>query len=99
MEQVKMTNHSIQRTKDRLGLSKKIADKNAQKALEFGITHSETKGNLKKFLDKLYLSERKANNMRIYNHNVYCFDNKTLITVINLPSNLCKVADKIANSK
>lgn len=94
-----MTNHSIQRTKERLGLSKKIADKNAEKALELGVTHAEARGNLKKFMDKLYLSCGKANNMRVYHHHVYCFQGQTLITVINLPNSLCKLADVIQKEK
>lgn len=43
MAEVVVTEHSVKRTKDRLGLSKKLADKNVQKALEFGITHSDAK--------------------------------------------------------
>lgn len=43
MPDVVMTNHSVKRTKERIGLSKKIADKNAQRALEYGITHSEAR--------------------------------------------------------
>lgn len=43
MPDVVMTNHSVKRTKERIGLSKKIADKNAQRALEYGVTHSEAK--------------------------------------------------------
>lgn len=35
MPDVVMTNHSVKRTKERIGLSKKIADKNAQRALEY----------------------------------------------------------------
>lgn len=60
MPDVVMTNHSVKRTKERIGLSKKIADKNAQRALEYGITHSEAKGGLCRYLDKLYLSNGNA---------------------------------------
>ena len=35
------TKHSIKRTKERLGISKKIAEKNAEKAWENGLAHSE----------------------------------------------------------
>lgn len=90
-----VTNHAKQRTKDRLGVSKKIADKVANKALEHGITHAMAKGNLKSYLDKLYLTHRNANNLRVYNRKVYVFKSTVLITVINLPNNLIKVADKI----
>lgn len=65
MPDVVMTNHSVKRTKERIGLSKKIADKNAQRALEYGVTHSEAKGGLCRYLDKLYLSNGNANNVAI----------------------------------
>lgn len=99
MAEVVVTEHGVKRTKDRLGLSKKLADKNAQKALEFGITHSEAKSGLRKFLDKLYLSNGNANNVRVYHHHVYLFRGNRLITIINLPQNLCKLADQIQKQK
>ena len=99
MAEVVVTENSVKRTKDRLGLSKKLADKNAQKALEFGITHSDAKSSLRKFLDKLYLSNGNANNMRVYHHHVYLFRVYKLITIIDLPQNLCKLADQIQKQK
>ena len=78
MPDVVMTNHSVKRTKERIGLSKKIADKNAQRALEYGITHSEAKGGLCRYLDKLYLSNGNANNVRVYHRYVYLFRGNTL---------------------
>ena len=99
MAEVVVTEHSVKRTKDRLGLSKKLADKNAQKALEFGITHADTKSSLRRFLDKLYLSNGTANNMRVYHHHVYLFRGNKLITIIDLPQKLCKLADQIQKQK
>lgn len=97
--QVIITNHSEKRIKERTGLSKKQSDKLALNALEHGITHREAKGNLKKYLDKLFLSHGKANNMRVYNQKVFLFDRNTLITVINLPTNLVKIANDINKKK
>ena len=99
MKKAVVTDHSIKRTKSKLGISKKLADKNAQKALAFGITHAEAKNGLKKFLDKLYLSNGAANNVRVYHHYVYLFHGSTLITIINLPRNLCKLSDQIQKQK
>lgn len=99
MNNVIMTNHSIQRTKDRVGLSKKIADKNAQKALEFGITHAECKAGLKRYLDGLYLSNGNANNMRIYHRYVYLFRDNRLITILPLPHKFYDLADKLQAQK
>lgn len=94
-----VTNHAKQRAKDRLGVSKKIADKIANKALEQGVTHANAKGNLKSYLDKLYLRNKTANNLRIYNRKVYLFDGPVLITIYNLPNNLINAADKLQKKK
>ena len=99
MSNVVMTNHSIQRTKERVGLSKKIADKNAQKALEYGITHSECKAGLCRYLDKLYLSNGNANNVRIYHRYVYMFRDNKLLTILSLPRKFYDLADKLQQQK
>ena len=93
------TKHSIKRTKERLGISKKIAEKNAEKAWENGLAHSELKRDLKNFVDKHYLSNPAANNIKVYNHNVYIFCGQKLVTILNLPQSLCKQADQIKRKK
>lgn len=92
------TRHSIERTKSRVGISKKIADKNAIKAYENGITHSETKGALRRYVDKLFFAH-KANNIRIYHRYVYIFFDSKLVTVFILPSRFNDVADKLQRQK
>lgn len=93
--------HGKNRTKERLGLSKKDADKNAQKALENGISHAECKGNLKRYIDKLCLQQKKGCKYRVYHRYIYCFDTRTdvLITVMSLPQNLYKLADTLQKKK
>ena len=98
-KQVVVTNHGEQRVKDRLGLSKKLADKISQKALEHGIKHSETKGSLKRYIDALYLKHKKANNIRIYHRKVYLFKEEILITVLNLPNRYSAITDKLQKNK
>lgn len=93
------TKHSAQRTKDRLGISKKLSDKNAQKALDFGVTHSETVGSLNRYLTSLYFARESANNMRVYHRNVYIFCGNRLITIIPLPKKYYDVADKLQKRK
>lgn len=99
MEDVVVTVHGAQRTKERIGLSKKLAKKNAAKALEFGLSHSETKGMLKRYVDKLYFRGENINNIRIYHRCVYMFRDIKLITVIPLPRNLWTLADKLQKKK
>lgn len=94
-----VTNHGGQRVKDRLGISKKIADKISQKALDYGIGHSEAKGSLRRFMDALYFREKSANNIKIYNRKVYIFRDVVLITVLNLPNKYSTIADKLQKSK
>lgn len=94
-----VTDHGGQRIKDRLGVSKKIADKISQKALELGVTHSETKGSFKKYIDALYFKHRKANNIKVYHRKVYLFRDEVLITVLNLPNRFSVIADKMQKKK
>lgn len=94
-EKARTTYHAQQRVKDRLGLSKKLADKKAQEALDYGIRHKDTKGNLNRYLTGLYFNNKAANNIRVYNQKVYIFADELVITVLNLPHNLCAAADKI----
>lgn len=99
MERVVMTVHSIQRTKERTGLSKKIAEKNAEKALENGLSHSDCKAGLKRYMDRRYFSNENANNLRVYHRYVYVFQANKLITVLPLPRRFWGLADKLQREK
>lgn len=90
-----LTDHAVQRTKERVGLPKRSAEKNAQKALENGIRHCETKGSLNRYITALYWKQKTANNIRIYCNNVYIFNNDVLITVFPLPQKYRNTAQKI----
>lgn len=97
----KVTKHGKKRTKNRLGLSKNVANKNADKAFKFGVTHGDCKGNLKRYIDRLYFQHGSGCDYRIYNHHVYCFKgfDHRLVTIIDLPPRLCALADKLQDKK
>lgn len=95
MSCVYVTDHAKDRTRQRVGLPKRVIEKNAERAFEEGIKHSETSGSLKRFVDGLYLSKGKANNIRIYCGNVYLFVDHDLVTVISLPARYRKTVDDI----
>lgn len=95
----RLTKHSIARLEQRCGVSKKNAHSIARRAFKRGITHAETHGNLHRFLDSLYLSQKKGTNMRIYGNAVYVFKEDTLITVINIPENLMNDVKEIKEKK
>ena len=91
----RVTNHAARRTKERLGLSKKLSHKNAENALRYGIRHSDTSGSLNRYISALYWKHETANNVRIYCNNVYIFHGETLITIFPLPQKYRKTAARI----
>lgn len=95
----KVSQHSEIRLKERCGLNKSSMSRMSNKAYEQGITHSETTGSLKRWMDKLYLSYGKSNNTRLYGDKAYLFNGNYLITVIQIPNNLLPTALKIQRRK
>ena len=83
-----ITPHACKRMKERLGLGKKAAKRNAQIAYDKGMCHAETRTRLKRYLDKEYLEYGNANNMRVYGEHLYLFRGKTLITIYQIPRKL-----------
>lgn len=77
-----------------MGISKKLADKKADEALTHGIGHKEVRGRLHRYLTALYYTNQEADNIRIYDRHVYVFAGNVAITILNLPNNLCIIADK-----
>lgn len=94
-----VTRHAEKRIRQRLGLNKKSTERAAEKALQFGVTHAEAKGNLCRYLDGIFLLNYRPTNIRVYNHSVYLFCDTKLITVLPLPNNLWIYADKLQKKK
>jgi|SRR5574344_289837 hypothetical protein len=94
---MRITNHAEKRMKKRMGAGKKDFEKIAQKAIDFGIKHSEVRGNLLQFVNKVFLSHHKGANIRIYQQKVFVFTKDfVLITVLPVPSNLINTVNKIS---
>lgn len=87
---MRVSNHAKVRLKERNGFNKKSYERMARKAFVDGVTHSQTKGNLNKWLTSLYFKEEKANNIRLYGDKAYIFCGDTLVTIIQIPNNLMK---------
>ncbi len=94
-----VTHHAEKRIRQRLGINKSAVDRTAEKALQYGITHAETKGKLSRHLDGIFLLNYKPTNLRVYNHSVYLFNGTTLITVLLLPKKFWVYADKLQRKK
>lgn len=96
---VKVTEHAIQRSKERCGLNKKAAERMAEVAWEKGLTHAECTGKLKKYVTALYFVNKVANRIRIYGEKVYVFGDTKLITILPLPNEYKKLANILEAKK
>lgn len=62
----------------------------AQKAFDEGVSHSQTKGRLNKWITSLFFKNVNANNIKLYGDKAYIFCDQFLVTVIQIPQNLTK---------
>lgn len=85
---VNVSDHAARRLRERCGLNKKSIQRIADKAFTEGIKHSETKGQLNKWVTSLFFYDRTANNIRLYGDKAYIFTGSTLITVVQIPTDL-----------
>ena len=93
-----VTKHAKDRMKERCGYNKKTAKRMADKALHYGLSHKDLIGEVEQWANCLYLSKRKANNIRIYGEQAYLFRNNVLLTVIQVP-NRCKNSLALSKEK
>lgn len=85
-----ITDHAYKRGKERFKFNKQTLDKMALIAFEKGLTHSDTKGRLNKYLTKLWFDYKTCNNVRIYGEVIYFFKDDLLITLYGVPNELKK---------
>ena len=60
----------------------------AEKAFYTGMKHSDTRGQINRWITSLYFNNKNANNIRMYGNFAYIFCNKILVTVLEIPNNL-----------
>ncbi len=85
---ITVTRHAQQRLKERFGVSKKNT-RVVQNALDRGLTHAESTGVVKNYMNNMCLKEgKKANNLIIYAEKTFVFHDKMLLTVVPLPKSL-----------
>ena len=106
MGKASITKHGKRRLKTRTNKNNSNAEQFADRALEYGVNWLDTDegSELHEYLKKLHSKskfEKKLDfdNIRIYGHNVFIFNKKILITVLNLPKNLIKDAEELQSIK
>lgn len=83
-----VSDHAYYRAKERLSLKPHALEKLAERAYDKGISFKESKGELKKYLEKPSDAIKWANNIRIYGEVAFVFNDNVLITVYQIPSRL-----------
>lgn len=87
-DKIEVSRHAYERLHERCGLSRKAATRMAEKAFYIGMKHSDTKGQINRWITFLYFNNKNANNIRLYGNFAYIFCNKILVTVLEIPNNL-----------
>lgn len=94
-----ITNHAEDRIIERCGIKKKSVDRMVQIVLEKGYSHNQLKGRLRKWVDGIYLKDRKLNNIKLYGDKAYLFTDNKLITALQIPNDLTKDFKKMVKEK
>ena len=96
-----LTKHASMRMSQRCGIQKKTQAKVVRRAWRHGLTHSESSvdPNLKRWIDGLYLSQRKPNKILLYGNGAYLFKDDVLITVILIPESLQESVNRLRREK
>lgn len=98
-EEITISKHAKDRMKERVGIPKRASLKLATKAYNEGVNHSQARGRLHRYMSKLFLDYRTANNIRVLGKHIYIFAGTHLITVMHLPKNMNGAAKKSSNDK
>lgn len=88
--EIVITEHAEKRAKERCGWNKSATHRMAKRAYCSGLTHTETRGKLHRYLDKVFLQKQSANNLRVYGTNIFLFSGNTLLTIYNTPKDMLK---------
>lgn len=91
-----ITDHADLRVRKRLGLPRKAVEKKVTEALKNGATHFQFAGSFRRYLDKVYLTERAATNMRVHNGYLFLFCANDLITCWQLPAKYRSVKPRVS---
>ena len=95
-----LTHHAKKRAKQRLGINKRSSQKQADKALEFGLLNNEFSGSFRRYLDGLYFKYETAGAVRVYGEHVYLFNTEdVLITIMHVPTKYKRLARKLGGRK
>lgn len=82
---IQLTDHAIERAKERLGWNRAALVRMMGKVLAEGLPQRETRGRLRRYLDAMSRDHRKGDGNRIWSNHLFVIQGGTLVTVIELP--------------
>lgn len=89
-----VSKHASDRVRERLGMPKKAVTRLAEQAFDKGMRRADFSGSFRRYLDATFFAERKGNNMRVYGHHLFLFQDDTLITAWIVPPKYRALAEK-----
>lgn len=92
---MQITKHGEARLKQRCGFCRKSQERMAARIYENGVPREMTKGQLNKWLNRVYSKNTNADGIRVYGDNTYIFCEEKLVTVLPVPQEIRKNIKKM----
>lgn len=97
---VELTRYGRKQMKERLGLPKRAMRRHMNIVISEGLRFKHLNGSLANYISwQVIKYHGKCNNPIVYGHHLYVLNNHTLITVLDLPTKLKPLADKLNQEK
>lgn len=91
-----VTKHGERRVRKRLGIPKKIVNREVEQAFRYGVHYSHFSGELLGYLEKVANSQPNADfNVRVFRGTVYVFRHDKLVTAWPIPGRFRRVAHEV----
>lgn len=85
---IRVSEHALDRIRERSGINKKSAQKLAERAYANGVKHSEVKGSLNKYIASIcFKHKHKGTDIRLYGDKVFIFSKRGKYNDILIDSN------------
>lgn len=87
-EAFELSDHGIQRARQRLGIPKRAVEREIERALTRGTPRTELAGRIRRMLDYVWHRHGHYGDYRVWRGHVFVFKNQTFVTVFALTNGL-----------
>ena len=85
MEEANLTRHSVQRIRERLGLSKKAAEREMERVIRDGMRIDDLSGSYRRYIDYMRHRHNETSDYITTPSGIFVFTNGALVTVLPVP--------------